>query len=279
MADSNRSIKLLTNLNLLTSDNRPTFVGHVVLTTSLLLFAGGSYGCVLWQSNRWEGEWLYKEVETPPLVKQAELFNKQTLNLEDRQQIRIVEQLNTTNDLKARHCRIMSFFYKQYFSLLWVGGTAALVSLLCIFFISKEGWKDTNNALINVGVTSFGITLFALNTTQVFQQSENLKTSQDLYSAYASLRNDLLSAVVNQELITSDKVIKLDTANGGYKQLIQYTDSRLKVLNLVRLGFDPTPISDLKSRLDSTIGTGSSIRPTVEPSKPPVPKASTAPTP
>lgn len=279
MANSDGLIKLLIRRNLIDADNRPTFVGHIVLTMSLLLFTGVSYSCVLWLSNRLEAEWLHKEVETPPLVEQAEIFNKQTLNPEDRQQIRIVEQLNTINDLKTRHCRIMSFFYKQYFSLLSLGGTAALVSLLCIFFISKEGWKDTNNALINVGVTSFGITALALNTTQIFQQSENLKTSQDLYSAYASLRNDLLSAVANQELITLDKAIKLDTSNGGYKQLIQYTDSRLKVLNLVRLGFDPTPISDLKSRLDSTIGTGSSIRPTVEPSIPPVPKASPTPTP
>ncbi len=273
MANSDGLIKLLASLNLIDSDNRPTFIGHIVLTTSLILFAGVFYACVLYRSMLWEGEWLDKEVKTPSLVKQAEIFNKQTLNPEDRQQIRIVEQINTINDLKARHCRIMSFFYKQYFSLLSLGGTAALVSLLCIFFISKEGWKDTNNALINVGVTSFGVTLFALNTTQVFQQAENLKTSQDLYSSYVSLRNDLLSSVANQELITSDKVIKLDTASGGYKQLIQYTDSRLKVLNLVRLGFDPTPISDLKSRLDSTIGTGSSIKPTVEPSMPP-PKTS-----
>jgi hypothetical protein len=263
-------IKLLVRRNMIDSDHKLTFAGHVALTGSALLFTGFIYICMLWMSTVWASEWLHKELEDPQPVKQVELFNKETLNPEDRQQVRLVEQLNTINDLKARHCRIMSFFYKQYFTLLSIGGTAALVSLLCIFFISKEGWKETNNALINVGVTSFGVTLFALNTTQIFQQAENLKTSQNLYSGYVELRHDLLSAIANKELIKADKtIVKLDTKNGGYTQLIQDVDARIKLLNLVRLGFDPTPISDLRTRLDSTIGTGSSRKPPTDPPKTP----------
>jgi hypothetical protein len=264
MTDSSHSdglIKLLMRQNMIDPDHKLTFAGHVALTGSALLFTGFIYTCMLWMSTVWASEWLHKELEDPQPAKQIELFNKETLNPEDRQQVRLVEQLNTINDLKARHCRIMSFFYKQYFTLLSIGGTAALVSLLCIFFISKEGWKETNNALINVGVTSFGVTLFTLNTTQVFQQAENLKISQNLYGGYVELRHDLLSAIANKELIKADKtIVKLDTKNGGYTQLIQDIDARIKVLNLVRLGFDPTPISDLRTRLDSTIGISSSIK-------------------
>lgn len=276
MNDSSHSdglIKLLTRRNIIDPDRKLTFVGHVALTSSILVFTIIAYIFGLCLSTFWEGEWLRKEIETPPPVKQVELFNKQTLNPEDRQQLRLVEQLNTINDLKARHCRIMSFFYKQYFCWLSLGGTAALVSLLCIFFISKEGWKETNNALINLGVTSFGVTLFALNTTQVFQQSENLKTSQNLYIGYVGLQHDLLSAIATKEIIKSDKtVIKLDDKNRGYAQLIQDVDTQMKVLNFVRLGFDPTPISDLRNRLDSTIGTGTSIKQTVAPASSPLPK-------
>ncbi len=102
-----------------------------------------------------------------------------------------------------------------------------------------------------------------MNTTQVFQQADNLKTSQNLYSGYVELRHDLLSAVATKELIKPDKtVVKLDDKNGGYTQLIQDIDARMKVLNLVRLGFDPTPISDLRTRLDSTIGISNSIKQT-----------------
>jgi hypothetical protein len=275
MTESSHSdglIKLLMRRNIIDPEHKLTFAGHVALTGSALLLTGFIYICMLWMSNIWASEWLHKELEDPQPAKQVELFNKATLNPEDRQQVRLVEQLNTINDLKARHCRIMSFFYKQYFSLLSIGGTAALVSLLCIFFISKEGWKETNNALINLGVTSFGVTLFTLNTTQVFQQPENLKTSQNLYGDYRSLREDFLSAVANKELIKPDKtIIKLDAKNGGYTQLIQDTDARMKVLSLVRLGFDPTPISDLRNRLDSAIGTGNSSKSVVVPApSPPV---------
>lgn len=265
--------KFIIQKNLIDTDQKLTFTGHIALTSGVIFLTGIAYFLGLCLSTFWEGEWLHKEIEIPTQVKQVELFNKQTLNPEDRQQLRLVEQLNTINDLKARHCRIMSFFYKQYFCWLSIGGTAALVSLFCIFFVSKEGWKATNNALINLGVTSFGVTLFALNTTQVFQQADNLKTSQNLYSGYVELRHDLLSAVATKELIKPDKtVVKLDDKNGGYTQLIQDIDARMKVLNLVRLGFDPTPISDLRTRLDSTIGTGNASKPTVAPTSSPTVK-------
>lgn len=266
-------IKLLTRGHIIDPDRKLTLSGHFALTAIILSLTGIAYFVGLCFGTLWESEWLRKEIETPPQIKQVELFNKQTLNPEDRQQIRLVDQLNTINDLRARHCRIMSFFYKQYFCWLSIGGTAAMVSFLCIFFISKEGWKETNNALINLGVTSFGVTLFALNTTQVFQQSENLKTSQNLYIGYVGLQDDLLSSIATKELIKSDKTtVKLDDKNGGYTQLIQDTDARMKVLNLVRLGFDPTPISDLRNRLDSTIGTGSSSKQTVTPTSSPTVK-------
>ena len=180
--------QFLVRHNIIDSNYSPTLFGHITLTTSMLLFTSFSYVCILCMGTFLQDQWLNKEVETPKTVKQSEVFNKQTLNIEDRQQHRIVEQLNTINDLKVRHCRIMSFFYKQYFCLLSIGSPAALISLICVFFIIKKGWEATNNAVINIGMTSLGVTLFALNTTQVFQQSENLKTSQDLYSAYVSLQ-------------------------------------------------------------------------------------------
>ncbi len=270
-------IDLLTRHNIIDPDRKLTFAGHVALTSSLLLFTSIVYMLAFCLSTSWQSRWLRQEVEIPRLVQPTDLFNKQTLNPQDKQQARLVEQLNTINDLKARHCEIMSFFYKQYFIFLSLGGTAGLVSLLCILLISKKGWNDTNNALINLGITSFGVTFFSLNTTQIFQQSENLKTSQNLYSDYVGLRYDFLSAVANKELVKPDRtIIKLDDKNGGYTQLIQDTDARMKALNLVRLGFDPTPISELRNRLDSTIGAGTTVAPTtIAPS--PSPKLSPGP--
>ena len=280
MANSTPSgglLQFLVRHNIIDDNYNPTLFGHITLTASILLYTSLSYICLLCVGTFLEYQWLDKEVETSNAIQQSEVFNKQTLNIEDRQQRRIIEQLNTINDLKVRHCRIMSFFYKQYFCLLSIGSPAALIALISVFFISKKGWEATNNAVINIGMTSLGVTLFALNTTQVFQQSENLKTSQDLYSAYVSLHNDVRSAVATQELVTTEKMVKLDTANGGYKPLIHYTDARLKVLSFVRLGFDPTPISDLRSRLDSTIGDGVFSKPAVNPPVPVVPPVTPAP--
>ena len=260
-------VKLLEQRNIIDSHRKLTFLGHIALTSGLLIFTIIVYILLWCLGNFFERDWLGKEIEIPPLVKQIELFDKQTVKPEDRQKLSIlVEQVNEINDLKARHCRIMSFFYKQYFYLLSIGGTAALVSFICIFFISKEGWKETNSALINIGLTSFGVTLFTLNITQVFQQPQNLKASHDLYVGYAGLQKNLRSAIATEQLIKPNKtIVRLNKENGGYTQLIQDTDAQMEKLSFVRLGFDPTPILDLRNRLESTIGTGNSSKPTVSP--------------
>jgi hypothetical protein len=238
--------------NLLNLDKKITFTGHILLTGCLLFFVIISYSVMFIVADRWAGEWLNC---SPQPLQQSQLFEKQNAE-ENRIQRRLTQQHNAINDLTAKHCRIMAFFYKQYYISLSIGSTAALVAFLCIFFLSKEGWKATNNALINLTITSFGVTVLFLNISQIFQQSENLKTSQDLYINYVALQNEFLSSLATEQLMVegkSDPLGRLEV----YKRLIHLADHRLKELSLIRLGFDPSPILDIKSRVDSAIGLGS----------------------
>jgi hypothetical protein len=260
---------------LIQDNNYPTFLGHVVLTGCSLFFVGLSYCGLFITGDHLEKQWLDSTDPAPvkqsqAQLQQSKLFDQTSSAEENKQQIRLAEQLNTIDNSIINHRKIMAFFYKQYFISLSIGSTAALVSLFCVFFVSKEGWGETNNALINVCVTSIGVTLFFLNSSQVFQQAENLKASQNLYNSYTVLRNEFRSSLAAKKLLAETNTEKPE----GYIPIIQYTDSRLKDLSLIRLGFDPTSIIEAKNRVDSVLGLGTtkSPAPTVKSSEAPPPK-------
>jgi uncharacterized protein (DUF433 family) len=241
-------IQWLINKNIIGADRRVTFLGHILLTASLLSLVPISYLVLFPLAGWWEHDWV--NCPSPELVQQKELFDRSNSIVDNRQKNRLTEQLKTINVLKGQHCRIMTFFYKQYYISLSIVSTAALLSLVCIFFASKEGWAKTHNALINISITSSAITFSFLNITQIFQQSQNLKASQDLYANYTALQNDFLSSLATNQLIVDAKAKDL---NNDYKLLIQSTDSRLRELSMMRLGFDPTPILEMKSKIGSVI--------------------------
>jgi hypothetical protein len=160
-----------------------TFYGHILLTGGLLAVVLLSHLAMYTITEFWQNDWLSCKIEN------NSSFFKNPTTLE---QSRLNQQFEQIQDLTSKNCKIMAFFYKQYFICLSIGGVAALVTFLCVFFLSKEGWEKSNNALINLTITAFGVTTLYLNITQVFQQEKNLKTSQDLYSNYSALKTVFL---------------------------------------------------------------------------------------
>jgi uncharacterized protein (DUF433 family) len=242
-----RLIQWLIDKNILCTDKKVTFQGHLLVTLGLLSLIPITCSVMWLVAISWEQKWL--NCSAQKLIQPKELFDSQINN---KQKIRLGEQLKTINELKVNHCEIMTFFYTQYYISLSILSIAGLISLVCIFFVSKEGWAKANNAIINLAITSAVITIAFLNITQIFQQSQNLKASQDLYANYTVLQDDFLSSLATDQLIVDTKTEKLT----DYKLLIQFTDSRLSELSLIRLGFDPTPILDMKGKINSFIDLG-----------------------
>jgi hypothetical protein len=264
--------RLLIKKNILDrQDQQITLLGHVLLTGSLFSLVIVSYLIMWCIGTVWEKQWINSPTEKDELVIKAQLQeNKFFAATEIDRKNRLIQQLDTINDLAKRHCRIMSFFYKQYYISLSIGGGAAFVALFCVLFISKEGWKTTNNALINLGTTSFGISLVFLTNSQIFQQAENLNTSQALYTSDLVLRDEFLSSLHTNQLLVESKVKNNDLSN-IHDRLIQHTDSRLKELHLIRLGFDPTPILGIKNRVGTIIGVPDNPSPSPTKSSVPLP--------
>jgi hypothetical protein len=247
-------VRWLIRKDILNSEQKLTFMGHILLTGCLLLFTAASYATMFSLASIWQQEWL--NCPAPEFTERSQLFDKSNSPDENRQQLRLTQQLNTINNLTQKNCQIMAFFYKQYYISLIIGSGAALVFLLCIFFVSKKGWRETNSAPTNIGVNSLIITLLFLNISHIFKYSENLKVSQDLFASYTALTNEFRSSLATKQLVTNGNIKNFDGLN-GYNMLIHQTDSRLNDLSSIRLGFDPTPVSDPKTKVSPSVSPSS----------------------
>lgn len=217
---------------------QPTIFGHVVLSSSLILIAVIAFLGMHAVSGIWESTWLG---ELPDSSSKLDALTYK-LGKSSPEKERLIAQFKEIESRSERHKIIMSFFYKQYYISLSMMGVAASIGSLCLIFISKHGWKEINNAILNIFFVSAGVVVFFGNLTVTFQQEENLKASQDLYLGYIDLRHEMLSywaTLRNSEA----KELK------AY-QYIHYIDSQLKQLNQVRIGFDPSRVSDFSKKLE-----------------------------
>jgi hypothetical protein len=244
-------------------DNQPTFLGHVAISGGLLLLTCIS-GLVMFFgiAESWEKSWLncpptglsQKSQSNPPQLPSPDLAaiklsDKEILTVSAAEKSRLEKQYEAVSHRIGKHCRIMAFFYKQYFISLLIGTVAGVIALICLFFISKNGWEKTNNALNNVCITAFGVTLVFVNTSIIFKEADNLKASQDLYIGYIALEQEMLSYWATGQQMSNDliKVVKPS-------DFIYYVDSRLRSLNQVQLGFDPTPLLNIQGRVGQNFG-------------------------
>lgn len=243
-----------------------TLCGHILLTSTLITIVIGGHFITYSLMRSWQDDWLTCDIEKVPFFIEAKIDKKpksrqqpepiqvisSSLTPEKR---RLNQQLQSIQELTTKNCNIMAFFYKEYFISLSISNISAILTIVCIFFLSKEGWEKSNNALINLSVTAFVVTTFYIHLTQVFQQDQNLRNSQDLYANYSALLNDFTSSLVLIQPTAassgSSKSIANTSKPSAYSVLIRDTDKTLNKLGYIHLGFDPHPIIEIQNRANS----------------------------
>jgi hypothetical protein len=218
---------------------QPTFLGHIALTLCLAVFVLGGYCALFWFAGTKEAEWLGTG---NPLELEAIQANVEQLSATPAEQTRLISQFQEIETRAARHARIMGFFYKQYYISLSMIVAAAVVASICLFFISKSGWEQANNAVINIFIFASAIILFYGNLTFVFKQDENLKGNQELYLSYIALREEVMSYWATQRISMSEEPLEVT-------QFILYLDNKLQTLNRIELGFSSPQISTFIDQL------------------------------
>lgn len=200
---------------------------------------------------------------TPPL-KNAELF--QDLN----------RQAGIIAYLEWRNCDVTSYFINRQLSTFSMATTMAMISLGTLVIISKNGWDKTNNAWINLSITSGLITAGALNYSALFGFSGEKPNSDRFMAAYnraSDLSSRLRSASktltfdIEDTSKTPPTVVTLDlNKSDNINTLINYLNREIQTVNVVNASFD---LSFVKKA-------GETISPSFSPqtSKPQAPQAS-----
>ena len=224
-------------------NHQPTLLGHIVISTSLVLGICLGYTLMFWFAGIKQNEWL----SVTPALK-TEAINTAIANLATKpsEKARLIDQFEQIQDRIQKHANVMGFFYKQYYISLSMICGGSVVASICLFFISKKGWDRVNNALINIFIVSSSTVILYGNVSLVFKQEENIKDNQALYLSYFALRNEMLSYWATQQASTGDSIAPA--------KFIHYMDGRLQELSQIRLGFDATRITDLSDQMEQLGG-------------------------
>jgi hypothetical protein len=149
------------------------------------------------------------------------------------QTARLKEQVRELDRGMRMACTVGLFFFSHRNAALSLSTAAGIVSISSLALISKQGWQKSNNAIINVGITS-GLVLY---TAWTFSQLYGQATNYQSYSTKYSLAQDLIatidSAVANGSAViaTNQEQKSLNLASRtDMAILISYIDDKLRII-------------------------------------------------
>lgn len=143
------------------------------------------------------------------------------------------------------HGDVMAFFYGRSFVTLVVVSVSGVAGVLCLFFISKDGWSDCNNLLLNLFVVSAGIVVLYGNLSIFLKFDANTQNNTELYLAYLGLKEEFLSYLVTQQTSAGETLPP--------PEFVHYIDRQLTVLNTITLDFDNQKVQDYSQKFERVL--------------------------
>jgi hypothetical protein len=202
--------------------------------------------------------------EFPPVITSIE-SNIETIEVAGRgnpvlasQKERLKEQVYQLQLARIRSCYISMFFLAHRNATLTLGTATGIVALASLAFLSKEGWKGSNNAIINIGVTS-GLVLFGAWTYgQLYGQEVNFTAHNDNYIIATRLLNKVASAVATRNIVFAEdgasEASRLSLGNSAdMAVLLQRLDRELVQLEAPEFGGDSSFVRGAAERVNSFI--------------------------
>jgi hypothetical protein len=191
------------------------------------------------------------------------------------QKLRLKSQVAQLREAQFTACSIGVFFFANRNAALTVSTAAAILAFSSLAFVSKNGWEGTNNAIINVGLSSALVLFAAWSFSQLYGQGVNYENQRTKVVLATNLLNGVASAVANKNAIRLDgkpaaanatpeeKSLPLvDVAN--VTLLIQSIDKQLEVINDLNFGGDSSFAEDAAKKFGKLLNS----TPLPEPTKP-----------
>ena len=166
------------------------------------------------------------------------------------QKERLKNQLNQLQQAQTTACEIGVYFYANRNAVLTVSTLAAIIATSALAIISKDGWENSNNFFINIGITSGLILFTAWTFGQLYGQAANYENQRTKFVLATTVLNSTASAIANKVAINIE--LPSDGAANPTKgalplsqaanmaALIQYVDRQLEVINAINFTGDAT---------------------------------------
>ncbi|MDM7936118.1 MAG: hypothetical protein QUV06_01475 [Cyanobium sp. CZS 48M] len=232
---------------------RPTLAGHLTISAGLILLAMVLYWGVFFTVSGISSRWTIcqgQPMNSDERERQLADLNNRLINIDTRigrlstvgvdvsitpgQTQRLKEQISQLDQGRRLACTVGVFYFSHRYAALSLSTAAGILALSSLALISKQGWEKSNNAIINIGITS-GLVLYSAWTfSQLYGQASNYEN----YNRKYVLANDLISTIesavangsavisANQEPTNLNLASKPDMAT-----LISHVDERLRVIN------------------------------------------------
>lgn len=231
---------------------QPTLVGHIVITTSLLVVIGGSFLVFDRYAAHKASQWL----EEPA---QLSLISGNLQGSVD-EKLRLEQQFNEIQLRLQQNTAVMIYFYKQYYISISMALGLTVIAGICGFFISRVGWEKANNALINIFIVTSSTAFLYGQLPLIFRQETNLEASKSLYFDYITLRNEILSYAVTGGTVSSGLDQASTFENVPLRDYIHYIDQRIARLNQIPIDFDMSRVKPApnfpSTNIEPTLGPG-----------------------
>ncbi|MEG3436163.1 hypothetical protein V0288_03445 [Pannus brasiliensis CCIBt3594] len=234
----------------LSGQNTPAMIAHAIVSgclvgATIILAAGLYYLGAKPIGDRWSkpAERSLEE-NTNNLESNLNSYLKKYSNIEIEKH-RIKEQLSYILTKQEQNKTIAVDYYNWLFVVLPLTSSAAIVSGISLFYISKEGWKEANSYMINVFITSSTIALLNGSMSVVFKMQENATRHTEAFVTYENLYQQILTRLAtlsppseSQKLTIAQQLQTLITDNNNLlstynKLLINFDSSKIQLPNFL----------------------------------------------
>lgn len=202
---------------------------HFFLSLLLMILAGcgvfaaercGEYIATSWTRN------LKKEVVNQTTTPDWKLFIAQeNLQASEAEKNRLETQIKIIQYRAMSSLMMAKDFYKWLFATIMLFSISIIIASVCLFYISKEGWKAANNYVINVFTVFSGIALLSGSIPLVFQYENNAQKNLGMLVNYINLRNHIITNIAittnleGKSITLEDIVVSTEMALTEYNQL------------------------------------------------------------
>ncbi len=238
----------------------PTILGHCLIAGSLVILISSGFFTLNWYADKKATEWLGTKEELTTLPSQRLMGTT-------AEKTRLDEQFKEIQLRIQRHSAVMSYFYKQYYISISMAYALGLVAGICLFFISKVGWKDANKGLINIFIVTSSAALFYRQLPGIFRQDTNMAANRNMYLDYISLKNEVLSYAATGGISGRDPNNTNSFTTINPKIFIYYVDQKLAKLNQIPIDFDITRVTEAPDFRKVNSVPGISVTPEALPKK------------